>query len=78
MIPWRGGPMHGNDAKLCEPKFSHWDWVSVQRGRELHLGARLPADLDLHFSTAPGLAVPTARHDFLNLDTATIPARALT
>jgi uncharacterized protein (DUF362 family) len=78
VIPWRGGAMHGNDAKLCEPKFSHWDWVTVQRGRELKLGAGGPADLDLRFSTTAGFSVPKDRRDFLDLDTAIVPARALT
>lgn len=60
------------------PKFSHWDWVTVQRGRELQLGAQGPADLDLRFSAAASFAVPKARRDFLDLDTAIPPVRTLT
>lgn len=73
VIPWRG-PMRGNDAKLCDPTFSPWDWISVQRARELGLGASLPADVDLRF----GPEVPAARRAFVAKDALLPPARKLT
>ena len=39
----------GTDGKLCDPGFSNWDWVAIQRARELGLGVERPADLDLRF-----------------------------
>jgi hypothetical protein len=39
----------GTDGKLCDPEFSNWDWVAIQRARELGLGVERPADLDLRF-----------------------------
>ena len=40
----------GTDAKLCDPEFSNWDWVAIQRARELGLGAMGPKDLQLVFA----------------------------
>ncbi len=78
-LPWRDGPMHGNDAKLCDPTFSPWDWISIQRARELGLGAMGPKDLDLKFGAAgTAFEVPKSRRDFVTKDTAIAPARALT
>jgi uncharacterized protein (DUF362 family) len=39
----------GTDSKLCDPAFSNWDWVTIQRARELGLGVRGPDDLQLTF-----------------------------
>jgi uncharacterized protein (DUF362 family) len=39
----------GTDAKLCDPEFSNWDWVAIQRARELGLGVMGPDDLKLVF-----------------------------
>lgn len=39
----------GTDSKLCDPEFSNWDWVAIQRARELGLGAAGPDDLCLIF-----------------------------
>ena len=39
----------GTDSKLCDPEFSNWDWVAIQRARELGLGAAGPDDLRLVF-----------------------------
>ena len=39
----------GTDAKLCDPEFSNWDWVAIQRARELGLGVTGPDDLRLVF-----------------------------
>ncbi|MCB0152438.1 MAG: hypothetical protein KDE01_32880, partial [Caldilineaceae bacterium] len=39
----------GTDSKLCDPEFSNWDWVAIQRARELGLGAASPDDLRLVF-----------------------------
>ena len=39
----------GTDSKLCDPEFSNWDWVAIQRARELGLGATGPDDLRLVF-----------------------------
>lgn len=37
----------GTDSKLCDPNFSNWDWVAVQRARELGLGISHPDNLQL-------------------------------
>ena len=39
----------GTDVKLCDPEFSNWDWVAIQRARELGLGVMEPNDLNLVF-----------------------------
>jgi len=39
----------GTDVKLCDPEFSNWDWVAIQRARELGLGVMGPDDLHLVF-----------------------------
>ena len=40
----------GTDVKLADRQFSNWDWVAVQRARELGLGALGPDDVNLHFA----------------------------
>ena len=40
----------GTDPKLCDPGFSNWDWVAIQRARELGLGVTGPDDLRLVFA----------------------------
>lgn len=40
----------GTDVKLADRQFSNWDWVAVQRARELGLGAFGPDDVRLHFA----------------------------
>lgn len=40
----------GTDVKLADRQFSNWDWVAVQRARELGLGALRPDDVRLHFA----------------------------
>jgi len=66
--------MRGNDAKLCDPTFSPWDWISIQRARELRIGALGPADVDLRFSSE----VSATRRAFIAKDALLPPARALT
>lgn len=73
VIPWRG-PMRGNDAKFCDTTFSPWDWIAVQRARELRIGALRPADVDLRISDE----VSATRRAFLSKDALLPPARALT
>jgi uncharacterized protein (DUF362 family) len=71
-IPWHGGVMYGNDAKFCDPGFSHWDWVTVQRARELSMGCPHPDELDLRF--ASGLhEVPAEQKDWLEHDALIAP-----
>jgi hypothetical protein len=66
-IPWHEHLMYGNDAKFCDAGFSHWDWITVQRARELGLGAPSPADVDLRFGS--GLfELPEAQKSFLASD----------
>ena len=40
----------GTDSKLCDLEFSNWDWVAIQRARELGLGVMGPDDLRLVFA----------------------------
>jgi len=71
-IPWKPA-MYGNDGKFCDTDFSHWDWVTNQRARELGLGAESPADLDLRFASAGPFELPAAQRDFIEKDTAVAP-----
>ena len=50
--------MYGTDGKLCDPSFSHWDWIAVRRARELQMGCPSPDELDLRF--ADGAYAPPA------------------
>ena len=75
MIPWReGGGMYGNDGKLCDTSFSHWDWVAIQRARELGMGCPHPDELDLRFAPAGAHQLPQSQRDWLEHDTALPPA----
>lgn len=72
-LVWRlsideNGLMRGTDSKLCDPSFSNWDWVALQRARELGLGASLPADVGLHFSSEDGFAVNDATRAWIQED----------
>jgi uncharacterized protein (DUF362 family) len=77
-LPWReeGGPMHGTDQKLCDPSFSHWDWVAIQRARELGMGASSPDKLDLHFDDDGPFALPPERRAFIEDDALRPPTRS--
>jgi hypothetical protein len=60
--------MYGNDAKLCDPSFSHGDWVAVQRARELQMGCLSPDDMDLRFPDDGPHAVPPEQRQWLEHD----------
>jgi hypothetical protein len=60
--------MRGTDLKLCDPTFSNWDWVVLQRARELGLGAQLPSDVGLSFAHDGAHAVPPAQEQWLTAD----------
>lgn len=47
--PEQNNTFRGTDSKLCDPDFSNWDWVAVQRARELGLGVQGPDNLQLVF-----------------------------
>ncbi len=69
--PEEGGKnvFRGTDAKLCDPAFSNWDWVAIQRARELGLGAMGPDDLQLVFDeTDSSFAVSREKHDWIKED----------
>jgi uncharacterized protein (DUF362 family) len=57
--------MRGTDVKLCDPTFSNWDWVLVQRARELGLGPKLPAEVGLAFADDGAHAVPPEQKKWL-------------
>ena len=66
--PEEGGKnvFRGTDAKLCDPAFSNWDWVAIQRARELGLGAMGPDDLQLVFDeTDSPFAVSREKRDWI-------------
>jgi uncharacterized protein (DUF362 family) len=65
----------GTDAKLCDPTFSNWDWVAVQRARELGLGIAGPEDLRLIFDEGDSpFAVSSGKRDFISKDALRAPA----
>lgn len=78
MLPWReeGGAMHGTDGKLCDPSFSHWDWVAIQRARELGMGARSPEELVLNFDDDGPYALPPEKRAFIAQDAMRPPTRS--
>ena len=64
----------GTDSKLCDPEFSNWDWVAVQRARELGLGARGPDDLHLVFDEKDSpFAVSAEKRDWITEDALRAP-----
>ncbi|MCA9618467.1 MAG: DUF362 domain-containing protein [Myxococcales bacterium] len=67
VIPWKDA-MYGNDDKLCDPSFSPWDWIAVQRARELGFGCPHPDELDLRFPTSGIHQLPAAQQSFLSQD----------
>lgn len=71
-VPWHEGLLYGNDVKLCDPNFSHWDWVAVQRARELELGCASPDDLNLQFAPAGPHELPPEQQTWIETD-ATVP-----
>jgi hypothetical protein len=73
-IPWHPGPMTGNDLKLCDPSFSHWDWIVVQRARELGLGCPAPDELDLRFADSGDHVTPAPQKDWIESDAKLPPA----
>ncbi len=62
------GLMRGTDAKLCNPSFSNWDWVLIQRARELGLGPQLPNEVGLAFADDAAHAVPSAQKKWVSED----------
>jgi uncharacterized protein (DUF362 family) len=72
VIPWKQ-VMYGNDSKFCDPTFSPWDWVAVQRARELGIGCPLPDDLDLRFAPAGPHQLPASQQDFISHDAMLAP-----
>ncbi len=72
VIPWKHA-MYGNDGKLCDMGFSHWDWVAVQRARELGLGCPGPSEIDLRFASGAH-ELPWSQRDFIEHDALTAPA----
>lgn len=62
------GLMRGTDPKLCDPSFSNWDWVLVQRAREVGLGPKLPAEMGLAFADDGAHAVPLEQTKWLKDD----------
>lgn len=64
-----GNVFRGTDQKLCDPEFSNWDWVTVQRARELGLGATSPDDLHLVFDKKDSaFAVSREKRDWIAED----------
>ena len=68
------GLMRGTDLKLCDPKFSNWDWIVVRRARELGIGADSPKDLGVSFAADGDFAVPPAHRDWIELDASRAPS----
>jgi uncharacterized protein (DUF362 family) len=66
--PEEGGKniFRGTDTKLCDPAFSNWDWVAIQRARELSLGVKGPEDLQVVFDEADSpFAVSREKRDWI-------------
>jgi len=64
----------GTDAKLCDPEFSNWDWVAVQRARELGLGVQGPDDLHLVFDDKDSpFAVSSEKREWITEDALRAP-----
>ncbi len=64
----------GTDAKLCDPGFSNWDWIAIQRARELGLGAKGPDDLQLIFDEKDSpFAVSSEKRDWITEDALRAP-----
>ena len=64
----------GTDLKLCDEEFSNWDWVAVQRARELGLGVLGPDDLNLVFDEKDSpFAVSPEKRDLLTQDALRVP-----
>jgi uncharacterized protein (DUF362 family) len=74
-LPWRDADeeFRGTDAKLCDPTFSPWDWLSIRRAIELGMGPRNAAELDLQFAD-DDFAVPERRAQFIE-DEIALPTR---
>ncbi len=59
----------GTDSKLCDPEFSNWDWVAIQRARELGLGVKHPDNLQLFFDEKESpFAVSGEKRDWITED----------
>jgi len=64
----------GTDAKLCDPGFSNWDWVAIQRARELGLGVMGPDDLQMVFDEKDSpFAVSSEKRDWITEDALRAP-----
>ena len=70
-LKWPEGKhvFRGTDAKLCDPEFSNWDWVAIQRARELRLGVMHPDDLQIVFDENDSpFAVSSVKRDWITKD----------
>ena len=70
-LKWPEGKnvFRGTDAKLCDPEFSNWDWVAIQRARELGLGVMSPDDLQMVFDKKDSpFAVSSEKRDWITED----------
>jgi len=64
----------GTDAKLCDPTFSNWDWVAIQRARELGLSVMHPEELQLIFDEKDSpFAVSSEKREWINEDALRAP-----
>ena len=73
-MAWGGNVFRGTDSKLRDPELSNWDWVAVQRARELGLGTKGPDDLQLVFDGKDSpFAVSTEKRDWITEDAMRAP-----
>ena len=75
-LKWPEGKnvFRGTDSKLCDPEFSNWDWVAIQRAREVGLGVSGPDDLRLVFEEGDGpFAVSREKRDWITEDALRAP-----
>ena len=74
MWPEENSVFRGTDVKLCDSEFSNWDWVAVQRARELGIGVQGPDDLHLVFAEQDSpFAVSHDKREWITKDTLRTP-----
>ena len=72
--PEQENVFRGTDSKLCDPGFSNWDWVAVQRAREINLGVTGPDDLQMVFDEKDSpFAVSNEKRDWITEDALRAP-----